>query len=289
MTNMNEIRHHIHAVEQTRKITGAMHLISSARIKKILPHMDYNREYLERIESSMRHVLASSDSFDHKYLRERKGHHATFIVVAGDKGMVGAYNADVLKFAMTCIQQYPEHHLITMGIMAERFFKAHGMEPNQSIIGASQDPSLYYARHLMQDIFRMYNAHETDRVYLIFMSYTNSVRWVPRVIRLLPIRTRAAAHFHEDRDPGMIYHPSPEEVFQLLVPQYTLGILYGALMQAYASEHCARMNAMQSATRNADEILAKLKSAFNIARQSAITQEITEITGAAMAQLAREN
>lgn len=286
MHNMNEIRHHIRAVEQTRKITNAMHLISSARIKKIMPQVEYNRRYLTHVQEAMRHVLAASESFDHIYLRERGAKHTTFVVMAGDKGMVGAYNSDILKFALPYIQQAPQHRLITMGIMAARFFEKQGLTPDMEIIGASQDPSLIYARHLTQDIFRLYDEHKTDRVYIIYMSFVNSVKWEPRIVQLLPVTTDHLEGVK--KDVGMIYHPSPEEVFHLLVPQYSIGILNGALMQAYASEHCARMNAMESATRNADEILKKLRASYNIARQSAITQEITEITGAAMAQSSLE-
>lgn len=281
MRSMNEIRHHIRAVEQTRKITNAMNLISSVRIKKIMPQVEYNRRYLIHVQSAMNHVLASSEDFDHIYLRDRGDKHTTYIVIAGDKGMVGSYNSDILKYAMTHMDLTKDHHLITLGIEASRFFMKQGIQPDREIAGASQDPSLIYARHLQQDIFRMYDEHKTDRVYVIYMSFINSVRYEPKIIRLLPVVTDDIQGTNPDV--GMVFHPTAEDVFHYLVPQYAIGILYGALMQAYASEHCARMNSMDNATRNADELLKGLRTSYNIARQAAITQEITEITGAALA------
>ncbi len=290
MTGMNEIRHHIKAVEQTRKITGAMHLIASARIQRIMPQMDYNSRYLLRLLDSMRHILASSDDFDHPYLHDRGDKRRLFIVMAGDKGMVGSFNSDILKFALEKVLAAPERYLITVGIEAVRFFQKHGIEPDKQVIGASQDPSLFYARHMMQDVFKLYDARQIDSAYMIHMRYYNSVSYAPKMRRLLPVDTTLIDmdNIAQYKDVGMIYHPSPDESFRLLAPQFTLGQIHAALMQSYCSEHCARMNAMQSATKNADEILDRLKSAYNIARQAQITQEITEITSAAMAQTAEE-
>ena len=289
MTGISEIKSHIGAVEQTRKITGAMHLIASARIQRIIPKMDYNAKYLSRLLSSMRHILASSDTFDHPYLHDRGNKRRVFIVVAGDKGMVGSYNTDILKFALKHVQEAPERYLIAVGVEAVRFFEKHGMTPDIKVLGASQDPSLFYARHIMQDVFKLYDARKVDSIYMIYMDYQNSVNYSPRLHRLLPMgEDMIGDNVMQYRDVGMIYHPSPDAAFRLLAPQFVLGLIHADLMQAYCSEHCARMNAMQSATKNADEILARLKSAYNIARQAQITQEITEITSAAMAQTAKE-
>ena len=290
MTGISEIKSHIGAVEQTRKITNAMHLIASARIQRIIPQMDYNAKYLSRLLSSMRHILASSDTFDHPYLHDRGDKRRVFIVAAGDKGMVGSYNADILKFALKHIEDSPDRYIIAVGVEAVRFFEKHKIKVDQQVLGASQDPSLFYARHIMQDVFRLYDTREADSVYMIYMDYQNSVTYSPRIRRMLPINTDMISgdDIMKYRDVGMIYHPSPDAAFRLLAPQFVLGQIHADLMQAYCSEHCARMNAMQSATKNADELLGNLKSAYNIARQAQITQEITEITSAAMAQTAKE-
>lgn len=284
MQNMNEIRHHIHAVQQTRKITNAMYMVSSARMKKVTTAVAYNRAYLGHVQSAMQHILASVDSPDHVYIRSRSIPGATYIVIAGDKGMAGAYNADVLKLALQAYRAGDDNHLVTVGILTSQFFRRLGIEPDVEIIGASQDPSLYNARHLAQDVFRIYDERLTGRVYVVYTEFFNSVKHAPIIRQLLPVEPGDLSPLLASYKTNMLYHPSPEEMFHLLVPQYAVGLLYGALLHAYASEHSARMNAMQNATHNADDLLEKLRASYHMARQNAITQEIIEITGSARAQ-----
>ncbi len=289
MQDMNEIRHHIRAVEQTRKITSAMHLVSSARMKKVMPHVEYNKRYFQRVRSAMQHILAATEGFQHPYLNDRGSERNTYIVIAGDKGLAGSYNSDVLRFAREHFTSGDNNHLIAVGITAAQYFRKQGIMPDIEIIGVSQDPSLYHARHMTQDIFRFYDEGITDRVFVVFTEFINSVNHRPVIQRLLPVEPgELVEELRAEHRTNMIYHPSPEGMFDLLVPQYTIGILFGALLHGYASEHSARMNAMQNATRNADELLKKLHMSYNMARQNAITQEITEITGTAQAQLAME-
>ncbi len=286
MQTVGDIKHHIRAVEQTRKLTNAMHLIASARMRKVMPSVEYNHLYLSHLESVMHHILEDTETYDLPYLRDRGDVRKTFIVMAGDKGMVGSYNDDLCKFALAQISGCENCNLITMGIAASHFFIKNGVQPDIEIVGAVEDPSLDSARHTMQDIFRLYDQRMVDQVYVIYTEYVNSVRYYPMMRRLLPLDVSEFKNIQKKEE--MIYHPSPEETLRRLVPQYTLSILYGALMKSYASELAARMNAMDSATRNADEILGKLTVQFNLARQAAITQEITEIMSSAMAQTARE-
>lgn len=281
MQNTGEIRSHIRAVEQTRKITNAMYLVSSARMKKVMPHVDYNRRYFRRAQSAMQHILASGGEIEHPYLLDRGSENTTFIVIAGDKGMVGSYNEDVLKFAAQRIKAHPGCHVIAVGISATQYFRHEGIQTDVEIIGASQDPSLHHARRMTNDLFSLYDRKLTDRVYIIYTQFVSTVKWHPYIRRLLPLPSEEWTA--QARPEEMIYHPSPQEMFNLLVPQYTIGIVFGALVNSYAAEHCARMNAMQSATRNADELIDRLRAQYNLARQAAITREITEITGAAQA------
>lgn len=280
MQNINEIRHHIRAVQQTRKLTNAMHLISSARIRRIMPAVEYNQDYQAHIESAMNDILESSETYDLPYLRDRGEAHKTYIVIAGDKGMVGSYNNDVLKFAQPYVESSDTSGLITLGIMASCFFSRLGHQPDIEIYGASQDPSLENARHMTQDIFRLYDSRSIDQVYIIYTEFVSTAKWYPCIRRLLPLDITRFKNIQKKEE--MLYHPSAEQVFRRLMPQYILSSIYDALMKSYASELCARMNSMQESTRNADELLKKLTTRYNMARQAAITQEITEIMGSAM-------
>ncbi|MCR4614704.1 MAG: ATP synthase F1 subunit gamma [Clostridiales bacterium] len=284
MQSANEIKHHIGAVEQTRKITNAMDLISSARMKKVMHHIDYNKIYFSRVQSAMKDILMSPHPVDHPYLRKRKNGKKLYIVVAGDKGMAGSYNSEILEFAYEEIKKQKDPSVITIGLMAGEFFKAKGIHIMKEIFGMSQDPSLYNARKTAYNIIDKYGMEETDEVFIIFTSFDSRMVCTPCIRRLLPIRISDFKNIDlTEPEHEILYVPSANEVFGMLVPQYLVGMIFGALVQAYAGEHYSRMVAMQSATHNADELLKKLKLEYNMARQASITQEISEITGAAAA------
>ncbi|PWM45586.1 MAG: ATP synthase F1 subunit gamma [Clostridiales bacterium] len=279
MQNTNEIRRHITAVQQTRKITNAMKLVSTARIKKAMQNLTYNNLYFERVQSAMKDILLSPHPVDHPYLSLSWGKKRAYIVISGDKGMVGDHNAKLLDFAYSEISAAGDVILITIGIVGSEYFKKKGMKPDIEIAGVSQNPSLDNARNLVLDLMDLFDNSEARSVYLIFTTFDNKSTPNPVVRRILPIRIhdyeniQTVEPVHE-----ILYIPSPEEVFYDLVPQYLVGFLFEAMVQAYASEHYARMNAMQSATDNADDLLKKLTLDYNRARQAAITQEISEIT-----------
>lgn len=282
MQSIAELRHHIAAVEQTRKITNAMHLISAARMRKLMARLAYNTRYLEHVQSAMGHILAAHESIEHPYLREAVSGATLYVVLAGERGMVGAYHAEILKFAHARICEAGGGAIFTFGKAATRYFEKQSMQPKRNYHFGADGPGLEDVRHSDQDIFRLVDAGEISRVYLIYPHFQSAANCHPVMRRLLPLDCDALELGTAREE--MLCHPSPEKMMQRLIPQYTLGILYGALMQTYAGEHNARMHAMQSATRNADEFLKELRMQYNMARQGAITQEILEIMGAANAQ-----
>lgn len=287
MQSVSEIRHHIAAVGETRKITNAMQMVSSARLKKFSGHIPYNNEYFKRLQSAMKAILESSRDVDHPYLRAHRGERRTYIVIAGDKEMAGNYNSNVLNFAHAEIRKHPGCYLVTVGVIATNFFRRHGIEPEFEASGVAQNPSLYNASQLALPVMEFFDLEQTDEIYVIYTLYSGEAGKLintPRMSRLLPIRlTDFAKVESSDTLAEVIYNPSPQEVFDQLVPQYIVSRIFDALVQSYAGEHFARMNAMQSATRNADELLEQLRLSLNMARQSQITQEITEISGSRVA------
>lgn len=283
MASTTEIRHHIAAVEQTMKITGAMEMVSSTRIKRVMSHIEQNRRYFEYVQRTMKEILISSKDVSHPYLSDiPEDSHCTFIVISSDKGLCGSYNSAVLQTALKDIKEHPNHSIMTIGNSAEDFFKSRSMKPDMTISGIAQDPALPRARNLVRDIMRLYDSGETNEIRIVYTSFYGETKNKPVVRRLLPISLEDYNCVTEcQRLSEIMYHPSAQEVFDLLIPQYILGILFGVMVQAYASEHFARMNAMHSATTNAQDMLKMLRTKYNMARQSAITNEIAEITGAA--------
>lgn len=280
MEKANEIRRHIGVVEETRKITNAMHLVATSRLRRVMSHIEYNRKYFVRIQLAMKDILSKSENLSHRYLTD-SGDRTTFIVIAGDKGLAGSYNSNVLNLAMEKITECKnELSLIAVGLVAGEFFRQHGFDPDIEMMGTIQDPSLGNARKIAFDAMDLYDKGLTDEVHIIYTSFFGKTKNIPVVRRLLPLMKSDYDNIKGSPYAGtMIYEPSPEELFSHLVPQYLIGIVFEALVQSYASEHFARMNAMRSATRNADDMLRKLKTQYNMARQAAITQEIAEITG----------
>ena len=283
MKNPNEIRHHIGAVDQTRKITNAMQLVATARAKKVLPKMEYNRAFLRQVQAVMKDLLLSPHLDDHPYLTWKAHQKRTYIVISADKGMAGSYNSAALGLAWNEISKHCEHrediHLINVGMMGDAFFRARGMNPDLQYGGVTQDPSLYNARQIALDIIDLYDEKKTEHVFIVYTPFREGAAGEPTIRRILPIRLSDFAHVESREKPHEImYHPSEKQVFNELVPQFLVSFIFGALMHSYASEHTARMTAMQQATRNADEMLSKLQMEYNLARQAAITQEIAELS-----------
>jgi F-type H+-transporting ATPase subunit gamma len=283
MQGPGEIRHHIAAVEQTKKITAAMEMVSSTRMKRVLTHIEQNRRYFDSVRRTMKEILINTRDISHPYLREvPPGGHCTLIVISGDKGLCGAYNHNILQLAEEKIRSKPRHSIITIGNTAEDYFHARGMQPDVALLGIVQDPALRRARGLVREVMGLIDSGLTDELNVAYTSFYGKTKNQPVIRRLLPVRISDYDDVAEvDTRLGLEYHPSPQEVFDLLVPQYILGILFGVMVQAYASEHYARMNAMRSASENAGEMLDDLRMKYNMARQHAITNEIAEITGAA--------
>jgi F-type H+-transporting ATPase subunit gamma len=282
IASTNEIRRHIAAVTQTKKITGAMQMVSSNRMRKVMGHIEHNRNYFAYIRKTMREILSSSHEISHPYLNEPKGRHKTFIVFSGDKGLCGSYNSSVLNLAWELYTAAEEHSIITVGNTAEEFFRSHGITPDIAMLGIVQDPTPARARALSRDILQLFDSGITDEIRLVFTSFYGASRNKPISFRLLPI----VFHDYDDVPDAeslseMMYLTTPQETFDSLIPQYVIGLVFGVMVQAYASEHFARMNAMQSSTENAQDMLKTLRTQYNLARQSAITNEISELSGAA--------
>ena len=282
MPGANEIRHHISAVEQTKKITGAMEMVSSNRMRKVMGHIEQNNHYFDFVQKTMKELLTSSQEVSHPFLRSPTGERCTFIVISGDKGLCGSYNSTVLQLAERRIRETPNATIITMGNTAEDYFNAHGLPPDIAYFGIVQDPTLARVRSVTREIMHMFEDGLTDEIRVIYTSFYGDTKNQTVERRLLPILLGDYESITDvETINEIIYLPSAQTVFDLLVPQYVLGILFGVMVQAYASEHFARMNAMRSATTNAQDMLKGLRTRYNLARQSAITNEIAEISSAA--------
>jgi len=285
MESIADIKYRMKSIKEMRQITKAMHLISVAKMKKAMARYEANASYFENVRKTLKDILAHTHDIHHPFLEHRTGGRAAYIVIAGDKGLAGGYNHNVLQTALDHMKDKEEKYIFTVGQIAREFFTRKGYMVDVEFLHVAQNPSLYNARQITGDIVDLYKEHLMDEVFVVYTHMISSLKQQPRVLKLLPVEPSDFADIELDTSfrGDIFYEPSPKAVFDLLIPQYIIGIVYATLVQSYASEHSARMRAMDSATRNADKMLKELSMKYNRARQAAITQEIAEIIGGSSA------
>lgn len=281
--NMSEIRQNMKAIAETRQITNAMYLLSTSRVKRAMTKIAYNEMYMNRIRSAVKAILSFAPDLNNRYLQHASGKRAAYLIIASDKGLCGSYNYGVVDCALSHIQEHSTVPFIeTVGLSATELLRHRGLSCSREWI-ARDKTSVSFARHVGEEFLDMFNQGRVDEVYVVYTHYDNRMSQSVRCERLLPIRPSNFATTPDEfiYPPDAIFVPSVEEAFEEVVPQFVVGMIDGCIEHAAASEHSARMNAMQSATDNADDMLRNLNFQFNTARQFSITNEISEISSAA--------
>jgi len=289
--SVSDIKRHIKSNTQIYQITRAMYLISVSKMRRAMELYKSNAAHFVKVRAAMKDIIQHTGGIEHPFLQREilpnpEAKHA-YIVIAGDKGMAGAYNHNVLTAAMAHMKDNPkEQYIFTVGQMASEFFYKRGCMVDMEFLTIAQNPSLRNARMVTDTIVDLYRQKLLDEVYIVYTKMISSVTQEPKIIRLLPVLYNSFDDVCDSWYEGeqqeyneILYESSPRQVMDTLVPQYLIGIIYGALVQSYASEQIARMNAMTSATHNAEDMLKKLRLDYNRARQAAITREMTEIIG----------
>ena len=282
--SMRTIRRRIAGIEQTRQITNAMYLLSATGYKRTLRGMDYALQYTEALRRAMSrilHVNSGAGLRDIYMQRSEKGV-ALYMSVMGDKGLCGGYNNAVAALTAERLQATPEAKLVCFGRIGGEYLTRRGRVPEAVYPGSSMHPDLELAERLSKKLIDAYLTDEVNEVFVIYTPYKKTAR-EPVCFRLLPLFEDDFADLSDSAPlpEELLYEPSAEAVFRHIVPQYCAGLLYQFLIQSSACENAARMDAMQSATRNADEMLGALTARLNAVRQTTITNEITEIAASA--------
>jgi F-type H+-transporting ATPase subunit gamma len=280
MASISDIRRHIGVVSQTRQITNAMHMISTSKMRKSMQRFAANSRYFQIIRQTMKDIITHNEDVTHPYLLRPHGERRVYIVIASDKGLAGSFNHDVLQLATEHMQDHEfESNLFTVGQQARSWFERSGKMVDIDFTSVMEEPSLDGARMIAETVLELYEQDLLDQVFIVFTSMESALVNKPRVLRLLPVLEEDFADVEiPPRESYEIrYEPSPHAVLELLVPQYMIGMVYGSILLSFAAEQSARMNAMDAATRNADEMIGKLAIDMNRARQAAITNEIAEI------------
>jgi F-type H+-transporting ATPase subunit gamma len=277
--SISDIKRRIKSIQQTRQITKAMYLISTVKLRKALSRYEKNAKYIEKIRATIKDILLHTGEIEHPYLQPRAGKRTAYIVIAGDKGLAGAYNHNVLNTAMKLIKETPENYIFTIGHVATQFFNRKGHMVDIEFLHTAQDPQLFNAHAIADSLVDLYRQNYIDRIVVVYTHVISTFTQQPRVLPLLPLDLGSFEDIETEFEyrGEMVYEPSPDAVFNTLVEQYLIGLIYATLVQSYASEQSARMRAMDSATGNAEEMIEDLNQEFRRARQAAITNEIIEL------------
>lgn len=292
MAGITEIRGRMRSIQQTLKITNAMYLISSAKVKKARKQLQEVEPYFDRLAKTILDIFRHSPQLQHRYI---EGHHKPkeerktgFVVITGDKGLAGAYNHNVLKLAESYLARKQDSTLFLIGQMGRHYFEKKNISIDAEFMYTAQDPTLDRAQDICDTLVDLYERGALDEIYLVFTHSYSAMRMEPEIIKLLPLdramlsARRGLSEADQYRD-VVRYEPSPEAVLDVLVPGVIRGYVFAALVESFCSEQSSRMSAMDSASESARDMLKTLSLEFNRARQGAITQEITEIAGGAEA------
>ena len=288
MAGLKEIQDRIHSVQDTRKITGAMYMISSTKMKKARHDLEKTEPYFYMLQATVERIMRHIPQMQNRYFEdmEKKRTRIALLVITGDRGLAGAYNHNVLKLAQEFLDRAEnEISLYVVGELGRQYFARQGVPLAENFKYTAQNPTFDRARWITEMLRTRYLADEIDEIQVIYTRMENSMYTKTEVKQLLPIQRPELP-----RHPADVYHeefvllPSPEAAVDTIVPNYLTGFVYGALIEAFCSEQNDRMLSMEAANGNADALLHDLGILYNRARQAAITQEITEVSSGARAQ-----
>lgn len=281
MATMRDIRRRIRSIKNTQQITKAMQMVAAAKLRKVQDRVVASRPYATKLREVLgRLVLQVPPGEYHPLLAERLGRRSAYVVVTGDRGLCGAYNANVIRLAERELTAAgPEAVVLAVGRKGRDYFRRQKYLLLRTYVDLGDDPSFPQARELARELMALFLEQAFDHLYLVYTQFLSPVRQQPQVVPLLPIRRPTGA----EKAVEYIFEPRPPLLFQSLLPRYVEVQVYQMLLEAKASEHGARMTAMEAATDNAEEMIKRLTLSFNKARQAAITKELADIVGTARA------
>jgi len=282
MPSMKAIKRRISSVNSTQQIMKAMDLVAAAKLQKAKERLDYVRPLYSNIKTVMDGIHASSGDINNVYIEKREVKDIAYLLITSDRGLCGGYNINVAKEAISFINSNAgkNEKIITVGSKGWEYLRRRGKNILQRYSSASELTPYEDAVRIGALLNSMYTSGEVDEVYVIYTHFDSILAHEPRVERLLPVGASAGADAVDDGE-LMDYEPDIETFMTFAIPMYLNTFIYGAMVESAVCEQASRMTSMDSATRNAEEIIDDLTLTFNRIRQGAITQEITEIVSGA--------
>ena len=293
---MKELRTRMASVRSTQKITNAMYLIASAKLRKAREDLERTRPYFNAVQAEIKRIFRTDAKVENRYFYPPQGEKPLegsvgCLVVTADKGLAGAYNQNVIKAAHALSEEHGgDVEFFVVGEYGRQHCLRHSVPIRRSFLYTAQNPTLHRAREIANVLLEAYDAGDLKKIFIIYTDLGKGMEAQVQATRLLPFhRAQFSSAQQEKEHAAFEFSPSIGEVLSNIIPSYLTGYIYSALVDSFCCEQNARMTAMDSANRNAQKILDELQVRFNHVRQGAITQEITEISAGAQAQRGGED
>ena len=278
--SMKDIKLRIRSVESTMQITKAMELVASSKLRKAKERQERSRPYFTEMRNTLSSIESSTRDFSSPYQKQREVKKRCLIMIAGDRGLAGGYNSNIIKAVTEKMQGDISTCILPIGKRAVDFCVRKGIEIVTSEFAEAGSISITDCFAISNLVTQGYLSGQFDEVSIIYTQFVSMLTQTPKAENLLPLKAEGGKK-REDLRSLVLYEPSPDEVYDAIVPGYIAGMMYGAMCEAVASEQGARRTAMDAASKNAAEMIEDLSLRYNRARQGAITQEITEIVAGA--------
>ncbi len=286
MASMRDIKRRKESIQSTQQITKAMKLVSTVKLQRAKGRAEASQPYFDKMYETVQSILEKSKGVEHPYLTPNGSEKKAVIVITSNRGLAGGYNNNVVK-QLAENGMGPEDTVIYgIGRKGIDFLNRRGYQIVSDDSDMINQPLFSDAVEIGKKVLEAYTSGEIGEIYIAYTQFKNTVVHIPQLMRLLPMDVtadEAESGKEEEKETPMNYEPEAEEALDMIIPKYINSIIYGAFVEAVASENGARMQAMDAATSNADEMIANLSLAYNRARQGAITQELTEIISGAEA------
>lgn len=283
MASMRDIKRRKSSVQSTQQITKAMKLVSTVKLQRAKGRAEKSKTYFSCMYDTVASMLSKAGEINHPFLKAGESQKKAVIVITANRGLAGGYNSNIVKLIKNSDFRKEDLVIYTVGTKGRDALARLGYEMADDYSEAIEEPAYADAMNISKKLLEDYAAGEIGEIYVAYTGFKNTVTHVPTLLRLLPVNVEDECLDEGGSSAVMEFEPQSEEAIDLIIPKYITSLVYGALIESVASENGARMQAMDSATSNADDMISKLSLLYNRARQSSITQELTEIIAGAEA------
>lgn len=283
MASMRDIKRRKGSIQSTQQITKAMKLVSTVKLQRAKQRAEQSQAYFTGMYQTIQKMLAKSGNIDHPYLRSTGADKKLVIMITSNRGLAGGYNSNVVKLITQGDFEKDKVMVTTVGKKGRDAMVRMKYELAGDYSDIIEEPTYQDADRIAKEALDRYTRGEVGEIYLAYTHFKNTVVHEPVLMKLLPVEAAAGTQADGEDNIPMNFEPKEEEALALLIPKYVTSLIYGGMVEAVASENGARMQAMDSATSNAEEMISDLTLLYNRARQGSITQELTEIIAGAQA------